>query len=116
MLISELTHFLIRSILTIVTVEAVNRVTPRWLRARYLVPVFATLFTLAYSIPGIGGGSSALTGDQLFYYSAPEPQWNWGKILGDTIGTIAISYMLYVYFGKTLVQKLFNRFMRAVEE
>ncbi len=112
MLISELTHFLIRAILTIVTVEAINRITPRWLRAKYLVPFFAAMYTVLYSL----AGSAIPTGDAMFYYGPSETATNYGKMVGDAIGTIAISYMLYVYFGKTLVQKLFDRFMRAVEE
>ncbi len=113
MLISELTHFLIRAILTIVTVEAINRITPKWLRAKYLVPVFAVIYTVLYSL----AGATIPTGDAYLYYGQPETTiTNYGKVIGDSIGTAAISYMLYVYFGKTLIQKLFNRFMRSVEE
>lgn len=113
MILSELTGFLLRAVLTIITTEAINRKTPEWVKAKLLVPLIATIFTIVYSLPGIGGGTpSELPPPEGLQYIPVEPAFNIGKLIGDTIGTVAISYMLYVYAGKTIVKKIFDRIIK----
>jgi hypothetical protein len=58
------------------------------------VPISAAVYTIIYNLPTEG------------------VNFNTGKLIGDTIGTIAISYMLYVYAGKSIVQKIFDRIIK----
>lgn len=112
MILSELTGFLLRAVLTIITTEAINRKTPEWVKAKLLVPLIATIFTIVYSLPAIGGTPTELPPPEGLQYVPQAVQFNIGKLIGDTIGTVAISYMLYVYAGKTIVKKIFDRIIK----